>query len=124
MRPKERRQTMKRLGGLLLIAVLLAFASSIRAETLTTVVPLSPVSEVPPIVGLDASGKVVLNINVLRDAGGAITGGRIAFAASVRFPGSVTITGLDIHEGCPGGNRSIIFVLGLSGKNTQGFTGC
>jgi len=112
---------MKRLGELLLIAVLLAFASSTRAETLTAVVPLSPVSEVPPIVGLDASGKVVLNINVLRDAGGAITGGRIAFAASVRFPGSVTITGLHIHEGGPGANGSIIFDSGLSGTNSKVF---
>ena len=63
---------------------------------------LKPSQEVPPIKGLkaDAAGSVTFDLE--RSAAGAITSGEVIFYFNYSFPGSVTITGLHIHQGAKG----------------------
>jgi uncharacterized protein (TIGR03437 family) len=111
---------MNKTGGLLMVAlVLLCLSRAARAETVTATVPLSPAQEVPPIVGLNATGTALITFTVNRDAGGAITGGAVNFLVNVKFSGSVTITGLHIHEGMIGAVGSVIFDAGLSATNSR-----
>jgi hypothetical protein len=69
---------------------------------------LKPSQEVPPIKNLraDAVGHVTFDLS--RDAGGAITAGEAIFYFNYSFPGSVTITGLHIHQAAKGVNGPIV----------------
>jgi uncharacterized protein (TIGR03437 family) len=105
----------------LFVLLLLAVSISASAETVTTVVNLSSANEVPPVQGLNATGRFLAALTVNRDNNGAITGGSITFQGNVNFPGSVTITGLHIHEEVAGKNGSIRFDSGLNANNTLTF---
>jgi hypothetical protein len=75
---------------------------------------LKPSQEVPPIKGLraDAVGNVTFDLE--RSSGGAITSGEVIFYFNYAFPGSVTITGLHIHQAAKGVNGPVVVSSGLS----------
>lgn len=84
-------------------------------ETLADTVALSPANEVPPVTGVNASGTATITVNPKRDATGAVTGGTVNFTVTFNFPGSVTITGLHIHQAAAGVNGSVVINTGISG---------
>jgi hypothetical protein len=69
---------------------------------------LKPSQEVPPISGLRADAVGHVTFDVTRNASGAITSGEVVFYFNYRFPGSVTISGLHIHQGAKGANGGIV----------------
>ena len=44
---------------------------------------------------------------------GAITGGNVVFYVNYRFPGSVTLTGLALHQGVRGTNGPVVLDAGI-----------
>ena len=63
---------------------------------------------VPPVTGLRASGNGSLTFDVTRDASNNVTGGTVVFYVNYSFPGSVTITGMSLHQGAKGANGPIV----------------
>lgn len=115
---------MKKTGVMLaLLMALLAFGSNsaVRAETLTSIVPLTTAAEIDPPAPLPtgATGTTVLTVVVNRDAMGNITGGTVNFKTTFRFPGAVTITGHHIHEGAATANGPVVINPSLSGSTTM-----
>jgi uncharacterized protein (TIGR03437 family) len=115
---------MKKTAGVVTLfsmLLLVAMSSTLRAETLTGAVLLSPANEVPAITTLNASGMSIVTINVTRDGTGAITAATIRLSANFNFPTGVTINGFHIHEQAIGKNGSVRFNSGLSGTNSLTF---
>lgn len=102
----------------LVLLMLAASFTPVRAEILMANVLGSPLAETPPITNLNASGGFNITIEVTRDGAGNITGGKISFIAQFAFPGSVELTGLHIHEGPTGTAGSVVFGTDLSGSNS------
>jgi CHRD domain-containing protein len=75
---------------------------------------LQPKQEVPRITGLRASGVGNLTLDVTRDSAGAITSGDVVFYVNYKFPGSVTITGLHVHQEKKGVNGPIVVDSGVA----------
>jgi hypothetical protein len=75
---------------------------------------LKPSQEVPSIKGLKARAKGSVTFDLERSAAGAITSGEVIFSFNYAFPGSVTITGLHIHQGAKGTNGAIVVNSGLA----------
>jgi hypothetical protein len=69
---------------------------------------LTPGHVVPPVSGLRAEGRGTLALDLTRDASGTITGGTVVFYVNYAFPGSVTITGLALHQGAKGANGPVV----------------
>jgi CHRD domain len=69
---------------------------------------LKPNQEVPPIKGLKADAVGSVTFDLERSAAGAITSGEVIFYFNYSFSGSVTITGLHIHQAAKGVNGSIV----------------
>jgi len=111
------------LSPLLSAVAAVLLIASVRAETYTSTVTLSPANEVPPIAGLNASGTTLLTINVVRDPTGAIVTGSVNFLTNFTFPGSVTITGHHIHEQVAGVNGSIVINPAFSSTTFASGTG-
>lgn len=63
---------------------------------------------VPPVTGLHASGNGNVTFDVTRDSTNTITGGTVVFYVNYDFPGSVTITGLSLHQGAKGANGPVV----------------
>ncbi|MBK7600107.1 MAG: CHRD domain-containing protein [Acidobacteria bacterium] len=78
-------------------------------------------NETPPIAGLNAAGLAALTITVNRDGSGNVTSATINFLVSATFTGSVTVTGLHIHEGVATTTGSVVFNTGLSSGNSLTF---
>lgn len=95
---------------------LLALTSTLRAETYTASVILSPGSEVSPSPAppAGATGSAVVTINITRDAAGAITAATMNFRGTFSFPSSVSVVGFHIHEGSSTVNGPIRFDLGIN----------
>jgi hypothetical protein len=74
---------------------------------------LKPSQEVPPVKGLRADAVGSLTFDLERSGGGAITSGEVIFYFNYKFPGSVTITGLHVHQGAKGTNGPIVVDSGL-----------
>ena len=93
---------------------------SLVAQTSETV-PLSavmlPSNEVPATT-INASGSAAILVHVVRDAAGKVTSGSVDFGVSYNFPGSLTITGLHIHEGRAGANGPVIIDTEITGTKT------
>jgi hypothetical protein len=105
------------LAALVLLMLAAAF-TPVRAEILMANLQASPLAETPPITDLNAMGGFNITIDVTRDAAGNITGGKISFIAQFAFPGSVEITGFHIHEGATGVAGPVRFDTGISGSNS------
>ena len=69
---------------------------------------LTPGQVVPRVTGLNADATGNLTLDVAHDASGTITGGNVVFYVNYRFPGSVTITGLALHQGARGSNGPVV----------------
>ncbi|NOT59015.1 MAG: CHRD domain-containing protein, partial [Acidobacteria bacterium] len=104
-----------------IVALCLLTAVSAQAETLYALVRISPANEVPPITTLDATGGMLVIIDVQRNSVGAITGARMSFLGTVQFPGNVIVQGLHIHEGVAGVNGPVRFDTGLNANTTLVF---
>lgn len=114
---------MNKTGGFLALTLMFVFACAVptQAETLTSVVVLTPGAEVGSTVPLPvgATGSTILTITVNRDAAGTITGGSVNFLTNFKFPSGVTITGHHIHEGAATVNAPVVINPSLSGSQTQ-----
>ena len=75
---------------------------------------LEPKQEVPRITGLRAGAAGNLTLDVTRDSTGAITSGEVVFYVNYDFPGSVTITGLHVHQAPKGTNGPIVVDSGVA----------
>ena len=75
---------------------------------------LKPSQEVPPIKGLKARARGTVTFDLTRDAAGEITSGEVIFSFNYSFPGSVTISGLHIHQGAKGTIGGIVVDSGTS----------
>lgn len=75
---------------------------------------LVPKQEVPPVRGLRADADGHLTLDVTRDSSGAITSGEVVFYFNYDFPGSVTITGLHVHQGAKRTNGPIVVDSGVA----------
>jgi CHRD domain len=69
---------------------------------------LKPSQEVPRIQGLRADAVGSVTFDVTRDSGGAITAGEVVFYFNYKFPSSVTISGLHVHQAKKGANGPIV----------------
>jgi hypothetical protein len=74
---------------------------------------LTPGQVVPRVSGLNADATGNLTLDVAHDASGTITGGNVVFYVNYRFPGSVTITGLALHQGARGANGPVVLDAGV-----------
>lgn len=99
----------------------------LHANTVT----LSPVQEVPPVTGLNASATATIIANPIRLPNGAIIGAYFTFnIAYDSFPANTTFTGLHVHEGAAGANGPVRFdarllenpVVSATGKGTLNLT--
>jgi len=74
---------------------------------------LTPGEVVPRVQGLDARGNGNLTLDLTRDASGNVTGGNVVFYINYRFPGSITLTGLALHQGVRGANGPVVLDAGI-----------
>ncbi|MBI4482669.1 MAG: CHRD domain-containing protein [Acidobacteria bacterium] len=91
-----------------------AMRGQLANDTVVFRVPMTPGNEVPAITGLDASGLATIAYRLNRDGAGGIISGTVTFDVDYRFPGSVTITGLHIHDGPDGVNAPVRISSGVS----------
>ena len=75
---------------------------------------LKPSQEVPRIKGLRANAVGSVTFDLERSAAGAITAGEVIFYFNYKFPGSVDITGLHVHQGAKGVNGPIVIDSGAA----------
>ena len=75
---------------------------------------LKPSQEVPPIKGLRADAVGSVTFDLTRNSAGAITSGEVIFYFNYAFPGSVTISGLHVHQGAKGANGGIVVDSGTN----------
>lgn len=87
------------------------------AENFTTSVNMITANENPPIANLDASAPAAVQMDVLRNAAGAVTHALVSYSVNHRFPGDTTFTGLHIHDGAAGVNGPVRLDSGLTAAN-------
>jgi hypothetical protein len=69
---------------------------------------LKPSQEVPSIKRLKADAVGTVTFDLERSPAGAITSGEVIFYLNYSFPGSVSITGLHIHQAAKGTNGAVV----------------
>ena len=74
---------------------------------------LTPGEVVPRVQNLNAGGNGNLTLDLTRDASGNVTGGNIVFYVNYHFPGSITLTGLALHQGAHGSNGPVVLDAGI-----------
>jgi uncharacterized protein (TIGR03437 family) len=88
-----------------------------NTERVVFQVTMLPANEVPPIVGLAATGPSEVPFYILRNADGSVAAGATLFDVNHRgFPAPTTFTGLHIHNAGPGIAAGVIFPSGLDGN--------
>jgi len=87
-----------------------------RAEVVHLMAFMTPANEVPPIIGLNASGIGQVIAIATRDASGNINGGRVTEVVTYSFPTQVTFTGFHIHSGLPGIAGPVTISSGLTSQ--------
>jgi len=102
--------TLALVGAAALIAVGVAGGAAAKKPKLSATpvfkLRLKPSQEVPPIKGLRADAVGNVTFDLTRDpVSGAITSGEVVFYFNYKFPGSVTITGLHVHQAAKGVNN-------------------
>jgi hypothetical protein len=85
----------------------------VATETFFYKADLLPGDEVPAVTGLEASGKVLVTLDVTRDSVGNIASGTVMFDANFRFAEAVTLTGFHIHSGQAGENGLVVLNAGV-----------
>jgi hypothetical protein len=116
-----RTRTLLALTGLCAAALALAAvagADALKKPSLSATpvfkVHMKPSQEVPRIQGLRAKAVGHITFDLERSSAGAITSGEVVFYVNYSFPGSVTISGLHIHQGAKGSNGSIVVDSGVT----------
>jgi len=92
-------------------------APSPTSSSATLNATLLPSSEMPPIVGAEASGSgaATLRINVTKDSSGNITAASLDVTVSATgFPAGTSLTASHIHTGGAGSNGGIFVGFGLN----------
>ncbi len=82
---------------------------------------LFPANEVPPVAGTESTGRgaVQVQLNVTRDASGAISAANATFYFQLTgFPAGTTVQGAHIHPAPAGTNGPVIISTGLTATNT------
>jgi uncharacterized protein (TIGR03437 family) len=80
-----------------------------RASMMVLMSELSPANEVPPIVGLNATGTGTVMILTTRSRQGALTSGLVLFnVAYSGFPPDTVLTAMHVHRGLPGANGGVV----------------
>jgi CHRD domain len=74
---------------------------------------LTPGEVIPHVIGLNANGTGNLTLDLTRDASGNVTGGNVVFYVNYRFPGSITLMGLALHQGARGSNGPVVLDAGI-----------
>jgi energy-converting hydrogenase Eha subunit B len=74
---------------------------------------LTPGAVVPRVSALRADATGNLTLDLTHDASGTITSGNVVFYVNYHFPGSVTITGLALHQGARGANGPVVLDAGV-----------
>lgn len=74
---------------------------------------LKPSQEVPRIKGLKADAVGSVTFDLERSGDGTITSGEVIFYVNYGFPGSVTISGLHVHQGAKNANGPIVVDSGV-----------
>jgi len=85
-----------------------------RSATPVFKLRLKPNQEVPAIKGLRADAVGSVTFDLTRNSSGAITSGDVIFYFNYAFPGSVTISGLHVHQGAKGANGGIVVDSGTN----------
>ncbi|MBI3210942.1 MAG: CHRD domain-containing protein [Candidatus Solibacter usitatus] len=85
-----------------------------RAEVATYIALLSPMNEVPPIPGQNASGAVAVNVIRSFDDRGRMGSAQVIFRANYNFGRQVTMTGFHLHNGPAGVNAGVVVASGLA----------
>ncbi len=85
-----------------------------RSATPVFKLRLKPSQEVPAIKGLKADAVGSVTFDLTRNSSGVITSGEVIFSFNYAFPGSVTISGLHIHQGAKGANGGIVVDSGTN----------
>jgi CHRD domain-containing protein len=80
-------------------------------------VSLNPNEVVPPVSGLHANANGSVTFDLSHDTSGAITGGNAVFYLNYRFPGSVSLTGLTLHQGNRGSNGTTVLDASIGTVN-------
>lgn len=88
----------------------------VRARMTVLLSQLSPLNEVPPISGLNASGFCSVTLITTALADGTLTSGEVIFDANYTgFPEGTNFTGFHIHSGAAGVNGPVVINTGLAG---------
>ena len=74
---------------------------------------LTPGEVVPRVRDLNAEANGNLTLDLTRDASGNVTGGNVVFYVNYRFPGSITLMGLALHQGARGSNGPVVLDAGI-----------
>ena len=98
--------------------VLLLAPLTLSADTMQTVdldTRLSAIEEVPPLAGIDGSGRAEIKLNIRRNDDGEMVSAFVTFTVNVnvRGEGDVTLVGMHIHEAPVGENGGIRIRSGL-----------
>jgi hypothetical protein len=88
--------------------------AQLRPNVITFGPALLPENEVPAIVGLDARGAAKITVQVHRDKVGSITSGIVTFEVDYRFAGSITVTGLHVHNAAAGISGPVVINSGVN----------
>lgn len=70
-----------------------------------------------PATNIDAAANASFTMHTLRNNEGWIVAGYTIFDANYRFPGSVQITGMHVHDGAAGANGPVVINSGLAAAN-------
>ena len=98
--------------------VLLLTPLALPADTMQTVdldTRLSAIEEVPPLAGIDGSGRAEIKLNIRRNDEGEMVSAFVTFSVNVNVQGQgdVTVVGMHIHEAPVGENGGIRIRSGL-----------
>lgn len=91
---------------------------TLSADTMQTVdldTRLSAIEEVPPLAGIDGSGRAQIKLNIRRNDDGEMVSAFVTFMVNVNVSGEgdVTVIGMHIHEAPVGENGGIRIRSGL-----------
>jgi hypothetical protein len=101
-----------------------AIRGQVTTETLFYRTTLLPENQVPAVTGLNASGSVLITLDVTRDSSGNISSGAIMFDANYQFTQPpVTLVGFHIHQGLPGANGPVVIDSHLTAFTDSAGTG-
>jgi len=101
-----------------------AIRGQVTTETLFYKATLLPENQVPAITDLNASGSVLVTLDLTRDSSGNVTSGAIMFDANYQVAQPpVTFVGFHIHQGLAGSNGPVVIDSRLASFTDSGGTG-